>query len=49
MTMRVRNFEPRTPRRRSANSLSKLRRRTNVKATNNRKIKADSAANTTIS
>ena len=48
-TMRVRNFEPSTPRRRSANSFSRLRIRTNVSATNNRKINAESAAKTTMS
>ena len=47
-TMRVRNFEPNTPRRRSANSFRRLRNRTNVSATNSRKISAESAANTTI-
>src|ERR1700733_6388968 len=48
-TMRVRNFDPRTPRRRSANSFNKLRESTKKSATNNRKIKIEIAAKTAIS
>src|SRR5262249_4128848 len=43
-TMRVRNFDPRTPRRRSAKSLSRFRARMKVNATNNRKTSAERAA-----
>ena len=48
-TMRVRNFDPSTPSRRSAKSFSRLRIKTNVRATNSRKINADKAAKTTMS
>ena len=48
-TMRVRNFDPNTPKRRSAKSFSRLRISTKVSATNSRKISAERAANTTIS
>src|SRR5579864_5042783 len=47
--MRVRNFEPSTPSRRSANSLSRLRASTNVSATKRRKINAERAKKTAIS
>src|SRR5262249_24216952 len=40
----VRNLEPKTPRRRSAKSLSRFRPRTNVSATKRRKMSAESAA-----
>src|SRR5437016_8278642 len=43
-TSRVRNFEPRTPSRRSAKSFRRLRARTNVRATNSKKINAERAA-----
>src|SRR5579863_9619490 len=48
-TMRVRNFEPRTPMRRSANSFSRLRNRTKVKATNNSEMRKVRAQKTRIS
>src|SRR5579864_5447876 len=48
-TMRVRNFEPSTPRRRSAKSFSRLRSKTKVRATKSRKISAESAAKTAMS
>ena len=43
-TMRVRNFDPSTPRRRSANNFSRLRANTNVSATNSRKTTAERVA-----
>src|SRR5436190_15565922 len=47
-TRRVRNFDPRTPSRRSANSLIRLRARTNVSVTNSRNTRAESAARKTV-
>ncbi len=47
--MRVRNFEPSTPMRRSANSLRRLRNRTKVRATNNREMRKVRAQKTRIS
>ena len=47
-TIFVRNFEPSTPMRRSASSLSRLRSSTNVSATNNRKTSADNAVRRTV-
>src|SRR5579863_4042398 len=47
--MRVRNFEPNTPMRRSAKSFSRLRNRTKVRATNNREMRKVSAQKTRIS
>src|ERR1700690_231221 len=43
-TKRVRNFDPRTPSLRSAKSFRRLRARTNVSATNRRKISAEREA-----
>src|ERR1700690_60216 len=43
-TRRVRNFDPRTPSLRSAKSFRRLRAKTNVSATNRRKIKAEREA-----
>ena len=42
-TMRVRNFEPKTPMRRSASSFSRFRTSTNVSATNNKEMSTESA------
>src|SRR5712692_7982115 len=47
-TSRVRNFDPSTPNRRSANSLIKLRARTKVKVTNRRKTTAERATKNTV-
>src|SRR5437016_12490720 len=43
-TMRVRNLDPSTPRRRSANNFSRLRANTKVSATNRRKTTAERVA-----
>src|SRR5919109_1383659 len=43
-TIRVRNLDPSTPRRRSANNFSRLRANTNVSATNSRKTTAERVA-----
>src|SRR5581483_6899625 len=47
-TRRVRNFDPRTPSRRSAKSLMRFRARTNVSVTNSRNTSADKAARKTV-
>lgn len=48
-TMRVRNFDPNTPSRRSANNFNRLRESTKNRATNSRKMRIEIAAKTTIS
>jgi hypothetical protein len=42
-TILVRNFDPKTPMRRSAKSLSRLRASTNVRATKSSEMSSDSA------
>ena len=47
-TSRVRNLDPRTPKRRSANNFNRLRQSTKVSTTNNRKTINESATRNTV-